>query len=211
MFQLFASFRLGFFSSFCCLHYVDAVPSSGDSFSFQHSCWPALLHFPPSRRFHEDFQVCGGLHLPSWFVIFFFCYWPRSRLFSLFCCSRTEFDNWGAAFSFQVKRYLWDIALPFLLLHFSLYRLHLAVTRTSCFGQCRSSFVLFLLYSFFCSSVAAATSLLEYTLGLFAFSGIIVIVWADSLTTFPLFVLNVPSSFELRDRSLTRIDESSSS
>ena len=43
----------------------------------------------------------------------------------------------------------------------------------------------FLLSSFsFCSSVAAATSLFEYTLGVLAFSGIIVSVCADSLTTF---------------------------
>ena len=72
--------------------------------------------------------------------------------------------------------------------------------------------LVFLLSNFFyCSSVAAVTSLFEYTFGVLVFPGIMVNVCADSLTTFPLFFLKVPSSFEPRALSLTRIDESRSS
>ena len=60
-------------------------------------------------------------------------------------------------------------------------------------------------------SLAAATSLFAYTLGAMVASGIMFLVWADSLTILPGFFLILPSSFEPRAHSFTSTVESSSS
>ena len=85
----------------------------------------------------------------SCIAIFFLCHWPRLLLFSLFRCGRADFNNWRAAFSFKVERYLWVVVLPFLHLSFSPFGLRLAVTRACGVEQYRSFNFVSFLYSCF--------------------------------------------------------------
>ena len=159
MFQLFVSLRLSFFSRFRYLHYINAVPSSGDSFPFQHSCWPVLLHFP---------RICIFPLVSS-----FSSFVTGPSLVSSPSSVAVELSSITGGRSSLSKSNTISGALlsPFLFCTFRLIgctslSLELVVPASIA----RLLFFFFSILSF-CSSVEAATSLLKYTLRYLPFQG----------------------------------------